>query len=342
MIRLPSDLAGYLVDHSLTGRSPVCLVVGRNERLDDVIGDCSAYGLGPLEPGTSVLDQVWFLEGLLPLRQPSLSLPCVQIGAGLWADVHIVRHGRKHWVLFLAVTDDELLHLRLFEKANENALLRDRHARILDQYLGKELVKALEEGKIAIGESGVRRQVSILFADIRGFTSFSEVHEPEVVFAMLNRYLEAMIRPLLEESAVVDKIMGDAVMGVFGILTRPVSPPHQAVVAGMKILSAVAELNRELFAAGKTVLEVGIGISTGPVAGGILGSAVRKSFSVVGHHVNLAARLQGRAGPLEILVDENTFREIVTYQPSFQETTIRLKGIADEVKVFSYRVHAGD
>ena len=134
-----------------------------------------------------------------------MTIPCVQIDSGLCADVHIIRHGSRHWVLFLAITDDELLHLRLFEKANEYTILHDKHAKILDQYLGKELVKALDEGQIVICESGERREVSILFVDIRGFTSFSEVNSPEVVFATLNYYLDAMIHPLLEESAVVDK-----------------------------------------------------------------------------------------------------------------------------------------
>ena len=342
MKRIPAELTTYLVDHSIKERSPAYLVVDRNERLEDHRGDCTLYGLGPLETGKSVLDQVPFLEGLLPLKQSALVLPCVQIDSSSWADVHIIKDGRRHWVLFLQVTNEELSHLHLFEKATEYTYLRERHAKMLDQYLGKELVKALDEGQVAICESGERRHVSILFADIRGFTSFSEVNPPEVVFATLNRYLDAMIQPLLEESAVVDKIMGDAVMGVFGILTMSVSPPHQAVMAALKILSAVHELNRQLTGEGKPVLEVGIGISTGPVAVGILGSMVRKSFSVVGHHVNLAARLQEKAQPLEILVDENTYSEIVSFQQGFQETDIRLKGLTGQVRVFAYRMHTAE
>jgi adenylate cyclase len=117
-----------------------------------------------------------------------------------------------------------------------------------------------------------------------------------------------------------------------------VSPPHEAVVAAMKILAAVSDLNRHLSKRGNPVLEVGIGISTGPVAVGVLGSSARKSFSVVGHYVNLAARLQENAEPLEILVDENTFREIVAFQEGFRETTIKLKGITDQVRVYSCRM----
>jgi adenylate cyclase len=111
-------------------------------------------------------------------------------------------------------------------------------------------------------------------------------------------------------------------------------------MAALKILSSVQELNLQFANAGKPVLEVGIGISTGPVAVGILGSMVRKSFSVVGHHVNLAARLQEKAQPLEILVDENTYSEIVSFQQGFQATDIRLKGLTGQVRVFAYRMHA--
>ncbi len=332
---LPQELFEYFMDYSLKGRNPAYLVVGRKGHLEDLMGDLSGYGIGPLEPDIPITDQVPFLHGLLPLKLQAMEIPCVQIENGAPADVHIIRHGSRHWVLFLAVTDQELSHLHLFGEANESTFLREKHAKILDQYLGKELVKALGDGQITICETGERRNVSILFADIRGFTSFSEANLPEVVFSTLNRYLDAMIPPLLEESAVVDKIMGDAVMGVFGILTVSVSPPHQAVVAAMKILSAVQTLNQQMKDTGKPVLDIGIGISTGPVAVGILGSQARKSFSVVGHHVNLAARLQEKAEPYEILVDENTYREIVAFQRGFRQTAIRLKGIADEVPVYA-------
>jgi hypothetical protein len=104
-----------------------------------------------------------------------------QIDRGIYADIHIIRRGQTHWVLFLSVTDEELLHLHLFEEANEYSILRDKHARILEQYLGKELVKALGEGKIQLRESGERRQVSILFAHPR-VHSFSEGNPPDAVF----------------------------------------------------------------------------------------------------------------------------------------------------------------
>lgn len=338
MKSLPPEVIAYLRDHCTQDRSPAFLVIGKNGLVEDFGGDCAQYGLGRIRLGAPVADQVPLLEGILPLENQDLGIPCVQAGDGLWADVHVIRSGRRHFVLFLALTGDELLHRKLFETANENSLLRETHARILDQYLGKELVRALGAGQIPICETGERRQVSILFADIRGFTSFSEANAPEVVFATLNRYLDAMIPPLFEESAVVDKIMGDAVMGVFGILTVSVSPPHQAVVAAMKILSAVHELNRQSLNEGRPALEVGIGVSTGPVAVGVLGSTARKAFSVVGHHVNLASRLQERAEPGEILVDENTYREVVAFQQGFRERTASLKGLAGEVQVFAYRV----
>ena len=339
MTPLPAALTRYLTGHTLKGRNPAYLCVGAHGRLADYGGDIHLYGIGPLSKGTPILEQVWFLTGMLPLTQVDLVLPCVQIQAGLYADVHIIRQRRHHWVLFLRVMEEELAHLQLFEKANDNNLLHERHTKILDQYLGRAVFKALDEGMISISESGERRHVSILFVDIRGFTSFSEAHAPEVVFATLNHYLSAMIQPLLDESAVVDKIIGDAVMAVFGILTTAVSPPHQAVVSALKIIDAVRDLNRERSRTGRPLLAVGIGISTGPVAVGVLGSSIRKSFSVVGHHVNLASRLQSSAEPFEILIDENTYREIVAYQQGFKATSLPLKGLAGPVRVYSHRMH---
>lgn len=339
MTRLPPELVVHLADYVQQERSPAYVSIGKDGRLTDFGGDHRQYGIGELQRGMPVGEQIPFLEALLPLPHATLVLPCIQIESGRWADVHILKEGRQHWVVFLAVVEAELTRLQLYQKANEFNLLQERHAGILDQYLGKELVKALDEGLISTDASGERRHVSILFVDIRGFTTFSENNPPEVAFATLNHYLDAMIRPLLEESAIVDKIMGDAVLGVFGILTMSVSPPHQAVMAALKILTAVRDLNRRRTQANQPVLEVGIGISTGPVAVGILGSRLRKSFSVVGHHVNLAARLQEKAEPFEILVDENTYHEIVAYQQGFQETTFLLKGVSGQVRVYSYHMH---
>ena len=133
---LPKEITAYLVTHALEKRNPAYLLIGRNTILKEFGGDTALYGIGSLRRGESALDQVPFLEGLLPLRQSSLILPCVQIDTGRKVDVHIISDGSRHWVLLLSIIDEEIEHLHLLEKASEHNTVHERHTKILDQYLG--------------------------------------------------------------------------------------------------------------------------------------------------------------------------------------------------------------
>jgi len=178
------------------------------------------------------------------------------------------------------------------------------------------------------------RRVTVLFADIRGFTPFSENYSAEVVFETLNLYLCAMIPPLLDETAILDKIIGDEVMAVFSILPPVESAPNHAVKAAVRMLEAVRALNETRQDNHEPTLDVGVGIATGPVALGVLGSKRRKSIGVIGSHVNLAARLQSVARPCQIIIDENTFEQTGAFQKTFSPVVVDLKGFDKPVKVF--------
>jgi class 3 adenylate cyclase len=173
----------------------------------------------------------------------------------------------------------------------------------------------------------------MMFADIRGFTTFSEKSRPEDVFEALNFYLSAMIPAVLGEHGILDKIIGDEIMVIFGILPGTGNAPEQAVRAALKILFEVKKLNhlRELDDLPR--LHVGVGVASGPVALGVLGSRHRKSITVIGNHVNLAARLQGQAGPGQLIVDRDTFNRLGNFQRLFTEREVTLKGYRTPVGV---------
>jgi adenylate cyclase len=133
-----------------------------------------------------------------------------------------------------------------------------------------------------------------LFADIHGFTSYSEEQPPEEVFKTLNLYLPAMIQPVLNEAGMVDKLIGDAVMGIFGVLPARESPPKHAIKAALQMSEAVNNVSKMRQTDNEITLKIGIGIASSPVALGILGSKDRRTFTAIGHHVNLAARMKSQ------------------------------------------------
>jgi len=212
-----------------------------------------------------------------------------------------------------------------------NTLLRQ----VLNRYVAEDVAEIiLEDPDQQLQLGGETRTVTVLFADIRGFTPFSENYSAEVVFETLNLYLCAMIPPLLDETAILDKIIGDEVMAVFNILPTVEPAPNHAVKAAIRMLEAVSAVNDTRRDNDEPTLDIGVGIATGPVALGVLGSKRRKSISVIGSHVNLAARLQNVARPRQIVIDQNTFDQTSTFQKTFAPVVVDLKGFDKPVKVF--------
>lgn len=221
------------------------------------------------------------------------------------------------------------------------SLRNDRQSRTLDQYLDEEISERLHEGLTAIEASGDRRELSIMFADIRGFTRFSEGNPAEVVFETLDVYLSAMIPPIHDERGILDKIIGDEIMSIFGMLPADVPAPVLALRAAKRVLSDVSRLNYQRDRKGLPVLFVGIGIATGPVSLGVFGSNSRRWLTVIGNHVNLASRLQGLAKENQVVVDADTFRLLGEQGKGFHERSVELKGYSKPVPAHIFELPLG-
>jgi len=139
---------------------------------------------------------------------------------------------------------------------------------------------------------GERKEVAVLFADIRSFTAYSERNESELIVRQLNEYFERMVQCIAAEGGTVDKFIGDAVMAVFGGLVDLESPTDNALRAAVAMRSALSELNAGWSAEGIPTFENGVGLHFGPVLQGTIGSSARKEFTIIGDSVNLAARLE--------------------------------------------------
>lgn len=206
---------------------------------------------------------------------------------------------------------DELGELaRSFNAMSTGLAERDQVRDLLDKNVSPEVAAQLMREGGALG--GEEREVTILFADLRGFTTLSEKTTPRELVALLNRYLERMSRAIEAEGGVIDKFIGDEIMALFGAPLPVADGADRAIRAALAMRTALADLNRELAAEGRPALAFGIGINTAPVIAGNIGSERRRNYSVIGDGVNLAARLQGltrnAAFAADILVSEGTLK----------------------------------
>src|SRR5580704_3513642 len=196
--------------------------------------------------------------------------------------------------------------------------------------------RALEAGDLmkdpdSVVLGGTRQTATMLFADIRGFTELSERLMPEEVVELLNRYLAPVVNVIFSNNGLLDKFYGDGIMAVFGAPIPSEDDARRAVTAARQILEQVHLLNAQ---PGVTwPLSVSIGLATGDVVAGHIGSERRLEYTVIGDAVNLASRLQAIAEPNQILADEETFKKIKGLLTTTRRMA-RIKGKAKPIPVY--------
>ncbi|MBI3881293.1 MAG: adenylate/guanylate cyclase domain-containing protein [Verrucomicrobia bacterium] len=212
-----------------------------------------------------------------------------------------------------------------FNRMADGLALRDKYFNVLSMVADKDVADELLKGRIALG--GELREVTILFCDIRGFSALTQAMPPQEVIALLNEHMTALTEVVHANGGVVDKFMGDNLMALFG---APKSTPRDAVNAARCAQQMLAERTR-LNAGAKHQIAVGIGIATGTVVAGCMGSKERVDYTVLGERVNLGARLCTHAGPMEILLDDATRAKLGEQTAVEQLPALRLKGFTDPV-----------
>ncbi|MBW4495968.1 MAG: adenylate/guanylate cyclase domain-containing protein [Oscillatoria princeps RMCB-10] len=160
------------------------------------------------------------------------------------------------------------------------------------RYMTQELAEQLlQSGNANLG--GDRKEVSLLFSDIRGYTKLVESMQAQQVVSMLNEYFSAMVEPIFKYKGTLDKYIGDAIMGVFGSPLPLADHPWRAVQTALEMRSSLVEFNARRLADQKEPIRIGIGIHSGEAISGNIGHAKRMEFTVIGDDVNLASRLEG-------------------------------------------------
>jgi adenylate cyclase len=193
-------------------------------------------------------------------------------------------------------------NVRAHERLAKEEVARANYSRFLPEYVVKQMLENPESFKLG----GVTQTITILFADIRGFTRISEHAPPEKIVQLLNRYFSAMTDIIFAHGGTLDKYLGDGLMALFGAPTVTPKDAANAMAAAVAMQRRMLSINDELHAEGYPEIGIGIGLHTGEVIVGYIGSERRSEYTAIGDTVNTASRLESNAKAGEILVSEIT------------------------------------
>jgi len=273
-----------------------------------------------------ILICIWWIRNKLikPIEQFADS--AALIAEGKYEAIELPDRKKCYYEIALLVTAFE----RMVSGIKDREMLRG----VLDKVVSKEIATEILKEQLHLG--GEDRVVTMLFSDVRDFTKLTENLPPQKTIEILNLYMTAMSQVIEGEGGIIDKYVGDEIMAIYG---APVYHPNHALRAlstGMLMIETLKQFNQERKKRGEPVFEMGIGIHTGLVVVGNMGTEERLNYTVLGRNVNLAARLCQAAGPGQLIISEFTLKE-PEVRDSFmvkELEPISLKGFADPVKVF--------
>jgi class 3 adenylate cyclase len=209
------------------------------------------------------------------------------------------------------------------ERLRLTRFIRDMFGRYLSKKVVDDILETPEGHKIG----GRRETVTILLSDIRGFTSLSETMDPEKMVQLLNRYLERMTKILLDHDGIIDEIVGDSIMAVFGVPEKRDTDAERAVACALAMQNALDDLNQEFAGEGHPPFEMGIGINTGNVIVGNIGSEMRMKYGVVGTAVNTASRIESNTIGGQVLIGESTYQLVKDLVTAEAPQSFMMKGL---------------
>jgi adenylate cyclase len=311
--------------------------------LDGTIKHKPSYVVGAeiLVLGAAALFMVFLVPLLSPLRATlataALLALLVAINLALWHYANLVLPLAAGVIMVLVLFALNMSHGYFVE-----ARAKRQFTELFGRYVPPELVEEMSRDPERYSMDGRNAELTMLFADVRDFTSISEAMEPTQLTQLMNEYLTSMTAAIHHRRGTLDKYIGDAIMAFWGAPVADADHATHAVLACLEMQAALEELNRSLTTRGWPQLRIGVGINTGTVTVGDMGSTVRKAYTVMGDAVNLASRLEGitKYYGAAILVGEATRR--AAKGVVFREIDrIRVKGKDEPVTIFEPLGFAG-
>jgi adenylate cyclase len=269
------------------------------------------------------------------------ALPALLLSAGVWGVVAVVALRRANVVLALGVPLSQMLSMflvatsyRFFSEERDKRRARETFSRFLAPAIVDEVLA--KEGSLRLG--GDKRVLTVLFSDIRGFTSLSEKLDPHVLLELLNEYLTPMTEIIVSEcQGTLDKYIGDAIMAFWGAPQEQPDHALRACRAALAMIERLGTLRRGWRERGLPDIDIGVGINTGPMSVGFVGSQDRfYNYTVLGDAVNLASRLEGanRAYETRVILGASTYEAVRDRVVVRELDLVRVKGKLEPVHIY--------
>ncbi|OGO31464.1 MAG: hypothetical protein A2136_10310 [Chloroflexi bacterium RBG_16_54_11] len=279
----------------------------------------------------------WFISRS---SRPTLAIVLLIGGLFLYFVIQYIVFVQARWE-FAVITPASMLFLGVviptLDQAVSQELEKRRVRNLFGRFISPEMVSQLIETQ-NISSLNRRTELTILFSDIRNFTTISEKLKPEEVVAFLNPYLAAMTKVIHKHGGTVDKYEGDAIVAFFGEPIQYSDHAHRAVEAALEMRQVLYDLNQQWIAEGRTRdgFEMGIGLNTGQVFVGLLGSEQRMNYTIIGDSANLASRLQDQTKEFgwPILISESTYQQVKDgFNAEFADSRL-VKGKTEPVGIY--------
>ena len=305
---------------------------------DGKIVTCNAAGLKILQVGQKdILDHAaadffgadngWLVEKIATVQQGGADEVLMD------APLHVggERLSANVTVLPLRGAEKTLGSMVMIEDISSEKRMKATMARYMDPTLADQL---LASGAEVLGGQSI--EATVLFSDVRSFTTLSEELGPQGIISLLNEYFTLMVDCITDQGGMLDKFIGDAIMAVFGTAKRHEDDEDRALRTAISMMKELHGFNRRRIADGKRPIDIGIGLNTDIVVSGNIGSPKRQDYTVIGDGVNLAARLESACKEYgaHILVSENTVKKLKSTYRSREIDTVVVKGKTKPVAIF--------
>jgi len=275
---------------------------------------------------------------ILPLLSPVLAVSMVlftflvTIGFNFffWQYYNLVFHLASVLILILLIFLVTMFYGFFIERRGKQQL-----SGLFGQYVPPELVDEMSEDPTAYTQEALSREMTVLFTDVRGFTTISEGLSPGDLSALMNAYLTPMTRIIHENRGTIDKYIGDAIMAFWNAPMDDPNHARNALVTGLAMLERTVAIREEFLERGWPEIRIGVGINTGMMSVGDMGSEFRMAYTVLGDAVNLGSRLEGltKGYGVEIIVSEST-RDAVSDFVFREIDVVRVKGKDEPIAIY--------
>ena len=315
------SLLGHRVDSAENGR--IALEMLRRDAYDLLLLDMEM----PELDGFGVLEQL--------LADPALRDLPVIVTSSLEGVAHVARCIELGADDYLPKPVNPVLLKARVGSSLEKKRLRDQQKAMVRRFATAEVADDLAGSGFALG--GRRVQATVMFSDIRGFTALVEQQSPEEAIELLNTYYTLMFEAISAQGGVVNQMVGDGLMAIFGAPRPLADAPLAAVRAAQDMIEMIGLLNAERAPQGKPALAIGIGIASGEMVAGYTGTQQRATYTCIGNTVNLAARLEAhtKEAGQPILLDSATQAALGPRVALLALGPVRFKGKAEAVEVFA-------